>query len=310
MTADRDGLLDCLIVGGGPAGLTAAIFLARFRRRFLVADGGQSRAEWIPRSHNHPAFPNGINGIELLQKLRAQAVKFGAEIRREQVSPVTLQADGSFRAVVAGARIAALHVLLATGVVDNDVPLPDTAAAVRRGLIRQCPICDAYEMIDRRLIVLGPEPQVAAEALFLRRYTADVTAVILGSSSAPESPARRKLRDAGIGIVETRSVKGIVAGETGIRIDLADNAALSADAIYSALGIRPRTELAEALKLRLQDGRIETDLHQRTSVEGCYAAGDVVTGLNQIGVAMAQGEIAAVDIHNRLRRRDGLWLGP
>lgn len=81
--------------------------------------------------------------------------------------------------------------------------------------------------------------------------------------------------------------------------------------LYSALGVAPRNELARKLGLDMgDDGRIAAGAHQRTSLDDCYAAGDAVTGLNQIGVAMAQAEIAAVDIHNRLRAREGFILSP
>ena len=162
--------LHCVIVGGGPGGLTAAIYLARFRRRFLLIDAGESRATWIPRSHNHPGFPKGVGGPELLTRLREQ-----------------------------------LHIY-------------------------------SHAHLDI-----------------------------------------------------TREV----------------------DVIYSAEGFHPRSHLASALGVaQLTDGRVVTDGHQRTSVKGCYAAGDIVTGLNQLGVAMAQGEIAAVDIHNRLRDEENTCLAP
>src|SRR5215217_7456151 len=80
--------LDCLIVGGGPGGLTAAIYLARFRRRFLLVDAGQSRASRIPRSHNHPAFPDGVGGIELLERMRVQLANHADDVRRGTVTAV------------------------------------------------------------------------------------------------------------------------------------------------------------------------------------------------------------------------------
>jgi thioredoxin reductase (NADPH) len=114
---------------------------------------------------------------------------------------------------------------------------------------------------------------------------------------------------AGIKAVEVPLADIAFHGDRIARLRFADGATLTFDAIYSALGIQPRSDLAAALGIELHpDNRIVIYDHQQTSLEGCYAAGDIVTGLNQLGVAMAQGEIAAVDIHNRLRLREGLRL--
>src|SRR5262245_23380594 len=103
---------DCLIVGGGPAGLTAAIYLARYRRRALVVDSGKSRAEWIPTSHNYPGFEDGISGKALLRKLREQAEEYGAELRQGEVTKLEEARDG-FVATANGKTIAAKRVLMA-----------------------------------------------------------------------------------------------------------------------------------------------------------------------------------------------------
>src|SRR6476619_442187 len=89
--APLDGLLDCLIVGAGPSGLVAATYLARFRRRIAVVDAGESRARWIPTSHNCPGFPLGVSGTRLLERLRDQACAFGVGIDQDRV--VSLRRD-------------------------------------------------------------------------------------------------------------------------------------------------------------------------------------------------------------------------
>jgi thioredoxin reductase (NADPH) len=304
-----DAPVDCLIVGGGPGGLTAAIYLARFRRRFVLIDAGESRASWIPRSHNHPGFPDGINGIELLERMRAQLRQHESDVDGGTVTSLTCRPDGLFGATCDGIGVTASHVILATGVVDVEPPLPNALEAVRRGLVRQCPICDGYEMTDRKLVVIGRDDQGLGEALFLRSYTADITLVTLGQPLAVSAENRRIMEEAGLRAVETPVTEIACEGDRIARLEFSDGSALTFDAIYSALGIHPRADLAALLGVELHpDRRIVTDTHQRTSIEGCYAAGDIVTGLNQIGVAMAQGEIAAVDIHNRLRAREGLSL--
>jgi thioredoxin reductase (NADPH) len=301
--------LDCLVIGGGPGGLTAAIYLARFRRRFLVIDAGESRATWIPRSHNHPGFPQGVNGIELLERMRAQLRQHEADVHVGTITSLKRQPEGLFVASRNGDSLSASHVILATGVVDVEPPLPNALEAVRRGLVRQCPICDAYEMTDRKLVVLGRDAQGLGEALFLRTYTADITIVTLGQVLNLSAGNRELMAQAGIHAVETPVTEIALEGDRIARLDFADGSTLTFDAIYSALGTHSRADLAAVLGVELHpDRRIVTDDHQQTSIDGCYAVGDIVTGLNQLGVAMAQGEIAAVDIHNRLRAREGLRL--
>ncbi len=301
--------LDCVVVGGGPGGLTAAIYLARFRRRFALVDAGESRASWIPRSHNHPGFPQGVGGTELLQRMREQLGNHEGRVLSGTISSVTCRPDGTFALKYGRGTLTADHVILATGVVDVEPPLPNALEAVRRGLVRQCPICDAYEMIDAKLVVIGRGEKGLGEALFLRSYTSDITLVTLGEPLDLSPANMARMEEAGIRAVETPVTDIAVEGNRIARLAFADGMETTFDSIYSALGFHPRADLAAMMGLRLhEDGRIVTDDHQRTSIDGCYAAGDIVTGLNQLGVAMAQGEIAAVDIHNRLRAREGLKL--
>jgi thioredoxin reductase (NADPH) len=308
-TGGNDAPLDCIVVGGGPAGLTAGIYLARFRRRFLLVDSGQSRAAWIPRSHNHPGFPDGVNGVELLARMREQLSRQGADVVEDSVSGAACNQDGLFHVTIGDRTQTASHLILATGVIDVEPPLPNVLEAVRRGLVRQCPICDAFEMIDRSLVVIGTGAIGLGEALFLRTYTPHIVVVTLGQSLCLDEAGRQRMNEAGIEAIETPVVEITLEGDRLARLTCADGRMLTFDAIYSALGIHPRADLAAALGVALHpDRRMVTDDHQRTSLDGCYGAGDIVTGLNQLGVAMAQAQIAAVDVHNRLRAREGLCL--
>src|SRR3954463_8175980 len=112
------GRVDALIGGAGPAGLTAALYLARFRRSLALVDSGNSRASYIPRTRNYPGFPDGISGNELLERLRMQARRYGAEPRSGLITALAHQ-DGGFRAQLDGESIDARCVLLATGIVDK-----------------------------------------------------------------------------------------------------------------------------------------------------------------------------------------------
>lgn len=141
--------LDALVIGAGPAGLTAAIYLARFKRRLLVVHDGASRAGWIPLSHNHPGFPGGVSGEELLARMTAQAESFGARLRPARVEQLSLEGDG-FAVTIDGEVVRARCVLLATGIVDNVPSIPGVEEAVRTGLMRICPICDGFEARTRR----------------------------------------------------------------------------------------------------------------------------------------------------------------
>ena len=168
--------VDVLIVGGGPAGLTAVIYLTRYHRRVVVVDDGNSRAKWIPRSHNHAAFPDGINGEDLLRRMREQAELYGATIVEAHIDTLEGRAD-AFHARAGDLAISARAILLSTGV-ENRRPAIDGEThrdALNRGLLRYCPVCDGYEATGQAIGVLGADANGVAEALFLRTYSDRIT---------------------------------------------------------------------------------------------------------------------------------------
>lgn len=293
---------EILIVGAGPAGLTAAAYLARFRRSVLVADGGAPRACWIPVSHNMPGFPQGVTGEAILRRMTEQAVEYGAVIEAGRVEDLARDGDG-FQARLNGRAVRARAVLLATGVVDHHPDLPGVERAIERSLVRICPICDGYEAIDKAVAVIGEDDKGAREAAFLRTYSDRVTLIHTGGSAVRVDEA--ELARLGIELIRAPIDNVTLDGDRVTALSWG-GAFRSFDLVYSALGTSPNADLAAALDARLgEDGRLFVDAHQATSVPGLYAAGDVVRGLNQIAVAGAEAAVAATAIHNALREADG-----
>lgn len=293
-----DRILDCLIVGGGPAGLTAAIYLARFRRDIVVVDDGASRAALIPESHNYPGFANGINGEVLLAKLREQADQYGAGRHDGRVA--ALERDGDrFIGRTDGRSFRARRVLIATGIVDDSPDLPNLDDFLERGSLRYCPICDAYEASDRKIGVLGRTATTASKALFLRTYSRDV--ILLPTDDPDAHPdICAKLAAAGVTVPHER-VAALARRGDGIAATTPGGRVIEVDVLYPALGCQVRSDLALALGARCDDiGTLIVDAHQRSSVDGLYAAGDVVSDLHQISVATGHAAIAATAIHNHL----------
>src|SRR3954467_4815223 len=196
--------LDCLIIGGGPAGLTAAIYLARFHLDILVVDGGKSRASWIPCTRNHAGFPEGIAGTELLQRMRDQACKYGAKIETEYVTKLERdEATGLFTATWGSGQAIARTILVATGVTNRRPPMDEELHddALARGLVRYCPICDGYEVTDKKVGVIGGDSHGVAEAIFIRSFTADVTLIAPDAALQLSAEDQAKLKRAGIDCV-------------------------------------------------------------------------------------------------------------
>lgn len=293
---------EVLIVGAGPAGLTAATYLARFRRRVLVADGGAPRACWIPVSHNMPGFPQGITGDAILKRMTEQAEEYGAVIEAGRVEQLTRDGAG-FVARLNGREMRVRAVLLATGVVDHHPDLPGVERAIERSLVRICPICDGFEAIDKAVAVIGNDDKGVREAAFLRTYSDRVTLIHVGPDEA--SIATDELGRLGIELIRAPIDNVRLEGDRVTALSWG-GAFRTFDLVYSALGTSPNAGLAEGWDARTgEDGRLIVDPHQATSVKGLYAAGDVVRGLNQIAVASAEAAVAATAIHNALREADG-----
>lgn len=284
---------DCIIVGGGPAGLTAALYLARFLRSVTVFDAEEGRARTIPKTHNLAPFPEGISGRDLLYRMRSHAELYGALIEHGTVNTVERQGDG-FQVTTDRRVEIARNVIFASGVVNHRPPLSvsDHDRGLARGLIRYCPVCDAYEIRGKRIAVLGSGAHGLAEARFIRDYSPTVTLI-------PPDGTVAVARD-GIAVLES-PMKGLALSDTHVIVTHENGETRHFDTLYVALGTAARTDLADRLGVRLgEDGCVVIDADQRTSVDRVYAIGDVTNGLDQIAHAMGQAAVAVTAIHNDL----------
>lgn len=293
---------DCLVVGGGPAGLTAAIYLTRYHLSLKVIDAGKSRAGWIPCTHNHAGYPGGIAGTELLRLMREQAQMYGASIDTGRVSRLDA-IDGGFQAEWGSGCVRARTVLIATGVTNRRPPMEEALHddALARGLIRYCPICDGFEVTDKQVGVIGSGRQGINEAVFLRGFTENIT--LIAPDQAHDFSADEQALINRYGVVTIDGPCHVVATDADCITVATDDAEYRFDSVYPALGSDTHTELAQQVGARIADhGTLPVDGHQRTNVPGLYAAGDVVLGLDQISHAMGNGGVAATTIRNDLAK--------
>ncbi len=294
---------DTLIIGGGPGGLTAAIYLRRFRRDVILIDKGNSRLSLIPVTHNFPGFPDGIQGYQLLDNLRCQLGNYGGEVMQGEVT--SLRRDGEvFMAGYDGGELRARTVLMATGIADAGMPIENWHEAVAAGAVRLCPVCDGFDVLDKRIAIVSSPENPVGHALFLRTFSKSVTLFERDRESAMQPEHRQRLRDAGVryiaspvlGVSMSHAMKPIIHTDDG-----EDH---HADVVYPMLGETARSDLAVSLGAKTHDCmELDVDEYQCTSVPGLYAIGDVAKGLNQISVAAGQAAVAATRIHNRLPRR-------
>ena len=301
--SDTD-VVDAVVIGAGPAGLTAALYLARYHRNVLVLHDGHSRALRIPLTHNVPGFPDGVNGQDLIARMTSHAEHYGARIVKSKVTALRRTQEG-FRLETENGPRHARAVILATGIFLNEIDLPRDVheQAIKDGVLRYCPICDAHEHSDMNIGVIGCDTNGAAEAMFLRQYSDRITLMPL---SHPELTPSEKVQ------LETASISFVPGALTALtphsdrfEVTLEDGEVHAFDVVYPALGCSPRSELGASLGLELTDqGCLPTKAVTDSGIDGFWAAGDVVDGLDQISVAMGHGALAATKLHNWLREID------
>ena len=286
--------VDAVVVGGGPSGLAAALWLGRYRRSVVVVDSQEYRSAAVARSHGYlgrdPQTP-----VELLERGREELLAYPtASVVRSQVDAVVRRTDGLFDVSLADGALVAHRVVLATGV--RDV-FPEVAGFDEHyGVsVFHCPACDGYEARDCDVVAIGWDVHLVGFAITLLNWASSVTVVTDGRRFEGDDACRNTLADNGIELIEQDAREFVGARGSLESVRLADGRSLPAALVFFSLEHVPQVDLAVSLGCALDDdGYVVVDRQGQTSAAGVYACGDLTPGLQLVQVAAASGAVAGV----------------
>ena len=282
-----------MIIGGGPAGLSAALVLARARRDVAVVDAGEPRNATAGHMQGF-LTRDGMPPARLLETGRTEVRGYGAEIIEGTVERASDTGAGFVLTLGDGTRLRGRAVLVATGVTDV---LPDVPGLRERWgrEVQMCPYCHGWEVRDRRIVVLATMPASVHQATLLSQWSPDVT-LLTGEAPEDEDAARLDVR--GVRVVEGEAARLIVEQDRLTGVELADGSVLGCDAVFVAPTTvaenGPLTDLGCAFG---DDGFVKVDAAGRTSVPGVWAAGNVVNPMGQVVIAVSAGATAGAMIN-------------
>lgn len=288
-------MFDVVVIGGGPAGLSAATWLGRYRRRTLVVDSGEYRNRWVERVHgflgHDPVAPD-----ELLRSARQDLAQYPhVELRRGSMTDLERTPNGSFLVRTADTdEVAARRLVLATGVRDEFADVAGFAEHYGHDVFH-CPTCDGFDARGECVAVFGWDPHVAGFALELLDWASEVRIVTNGRGFDIEETDRRTLASHGIQIIEDEVVA--LLGEPGSLegVQLKSGTRTRCTMGFFSIGHRPRNTLAAQLGCQIDElGYVVVDEECQTSVRGVYAAGDLTPGMQLVAVGVGKGAIAGV----------------
>lgn len=296
---------DAVIVGGGPAGLSAALILGRCRRRVLLCDAGRPRNAASRALHGF-LTRDGVAPAELLRIARRQLRQYGVEILRGEVVGVRRTKGGFALALAGGKKLATRTLLFATGVVDRLPAIEGLPALYGRGVFH-CPYCDGWEVRDRPLAVYGRGKNGTGLALALKTWSRDVTLLPDGPARL-SVPLRKALVARGIPVLAGRIAR-LAGRPRGLDVVFENGNRFACGALFFSTGQDHSCDLPRRLGCRFtRKGAIRTDRFERTGVPGLYVAGDASRDVQLAIVAAAEGAKAAFAINHQLQEEEGLSI--
>lgn len=286
--------VEALVVGGGPAGLSAALYLARFGRSVAVFDLNHGRSTHHQTNHNYLGFPGGIKAAELRQRGLGQLAEYPhVFVEHHKVDRLEPAAEGFIASGQFGTALTRT-VILCMGVVDHYPHFHGWEPYVGVSMF-WCITCDGYESRGRKIVVAGHTNGAAAEAMQMTRLSGDVTLVTKSHINQIDERYRQRLAAAGIPVIEEKLRRVMGDGARLTSLETASGREVAVERFFVVQGATPETRLAEMLGVQLaENGYIQVDEEQYTSVAGVFAAGDITQlHSHQISAAVHEGGQAA-----------------
>lgn len=296
-------VFDCAIIGGGPAGLSAALYLLRFQRKVVVFTHGDPRVTWAPRIHNLIGYPKGISGKSLLHHIDEQFHSY-KKFKCIQAEVSVKKAKGGFEITDGKTQYFARKVILATGITDNQPNLKNLKTLRRKGLLRYCSICDGYEMTKQPIAVLANDDMGIQKALFIGTWTSKIK-IIMPKSYKISAKRLSQIESLGMEVIPCDSITVTETKEQakrGVIVRVDDRRKFYAKVIYVELGCEVNSKAFAGLHglRKSKEGFLITTTEQKTSIKGLYAVGDCVNRLGQVSVGLGEAAIAASSVHEAL----------
>ncbi len=307
MSMDRPQHRRIVIIGSGPAGLTAAVYAARANLEPLLIEGIEAGGQLMTTTdvENYPGFIDGIMGPDLMERMRKQAARFGAEYLSENVTSVDFSAS-PFEIHLSGSSFRAHAVIIATGAQAKMLGIPGEKELLGRG-VSTCATCDGFFFRDQELIVVGGGDSALEEAIFLTKFASKVTVVHRrGELRASKIMRDRAFANPKIDFVWNSTVSEVygdqkVAGAHLLNLETGETSSIEVGGVFVAIGHLPSTSLFEG-QIDLAEGYISIPSDDtQTTVPGVFAAGDVVDfRYRQAITAAGMGCMAAIDAERYL----------
>jgi thioredoxin reductase len=292
---ERTGIIDTAVVGAGPAGLSAALFLARAGRSVVAFDGGGSRIMSVDRVREYIGF-DGVSPREMLDRMRGEAIRYGAQIQACKVRRIEPRSDGAFEVHGPGGSITAHSVVLATGMTD-ELPSLTGLSNTWGNDLRICPCFDGYEVRNRRFVVFGVPERLAHLGAWVSAWSSLVTVI----SEADLDPAGlEKLNLLGIPVIRDE-VSGVLHRDGRlVAVTTASGRQVEADAAWVAMKWRAASDLAASLCEVDEVGFAKVDPNGKTSRHGIFAIGNAANPIAHLAHATAEGTNVGPHVSNYL----------
>lgn len=293
---------DCIIIGGGIAGIQAAIQLGRYKHDIIVIDSAQGRSSIAKAYHNILGWPDGVSGKQLRTLGRQHAEKFGVEFFDDTVTSLEKKQDKFFIQTKNDMEYQAKMIFLGTGITDNIPPIKNIYPTLGTSTYI-CPDCDGYEIMDKQTVVLGGGNTGAGMALTLLYWSKDII-YVNHLKSKIDDKYREKLKENQIPVFEEEVVEvHIDAKQQLTAIQLVSGKIIEAEKAFTAFkGNKLNNGLAIQLGVQVNENN-HVVIHPRTketNIKGVWAGGDLVAHSEQVTISMGDGTQAAIWIHKRL----------